>query len=118
MEFASNLVVFVDHVAYTGPLEGEKAILEQEITEIRRKLEVSEQRCADVEAKLVEGALTIDGHAIGILKSYTPGLDIGVMSRSYNCDRDKADELFDESQAALEPFVEMLNLSISDEEVE
>ena len=55
---------------------------------MQRKLEVSEQQCIDVEAKLVEGALTMAGHAVGILKSYTPGLDIGVISCGYNCDRD------------------------------
>jgi hypothetical protein len=78
----------------------------------------SEQRCADVEAKLVEGALTAAGHAVGILKSYTLGLDISVISCGYNCNRDRADELFNESWAALEPFVERLNLSVSDEEEE
>ena len=118
MEFASNHVVFVDHVAYTGRLEGEKVILEQEIAEIWHKLEVSKQRCADVEAKLVEGALTMARHAVGILKSCTLGLDIGMISCGYNYDRDKADELFDKSRAALEPFVEMLNLLVSDKEVE
>jgi hypothetical protein len=29
-----------------------------------------------IEVKLVEGALTTAGHAIGILKSYTPNLDL------------------------------------------
>ena len=110
--------MFVDHVAYTRRLEGEKATLEQDIKELQCKLEVSEQRCIDVEAKLVEGALTVAGHAVGILKSYMPGLDIGMISCGYNYDRDKADELFDESRAALEPFVEMLNLSVSDDDKE
>ena len=90
--------------------------LEQEIEELRRKLEVSEQHCIDVEAKLVEGALTSAGHAIRILKSYLPGLDVGLISQGYNCDGDKTGELFDESRAVLEPFVEKLNLSVSDEE--
>ena len=110
--------MFVDHVTYTRRLEGEKTTLEQEIKELQRKLEVSEQQCIDVEAKLVEGALTMAGHAVGILKSYTPGLDIGMISCGYNCDRDQANELFDESQTTLEQFVERLNLSVSDEEEE
>jgi len=118
MEFVSSLAVLVDHVTYTGRLEGEKTTLEQEVKELRRKLEVSKQRRTDVEAKLVAGALTSARHAVGILKSYLPGLDVGLISQGYNCDGDKTGELFDESQAALEPFVEMLNLSISDEEVE
>jgi hypothetical protein len=54
MEFVSSLAVLVDHVAYTGRLEGRKATLEQEVEELQRKLEVSEQRRTDVEAKLVE----------------------------------------------------------------
>ena len=91
---ALNLAMFVDHVTYTRRLEGEKTTLEQEIKELQRKLEVSEQQCTDVEAKLVEGALTMAGHAVGILKSYTPGLDIGVISCGYNCDRDQANEFF------------------------
>ena len=62
MVFVSNLARFVDHVAYTGCLEGENATLEQEIKELQRKLKVSEQRRIDVEAKLVEGALTSAGH--------------------------------------------------------
>ena len=57
-------------------------------------------------------------HAVGILKSYFPGLDVGLISQGYNCDGDKARELFDESQAALELFLEKLNLSVSDEEEE
>jgi hypothetical protein len=39
-----------------------------------------------------------------------------MISQGYNCDGGKAEELFDESQATLEPFVEKLNPSISDEE--
>jgi hypothetical protein len=81
-----------------------------------RKLEVSEQRCTNIEAKLVEGALTSVGHAIGILRSYMPDLNVSMISQGYNCDGGKAEELFDESQATLEPFVEKLNPSISDEE--
>ena len=57
MEFVSSLSVLVDHVTYTGRLEGEKTTLEQEVKELRRKLEVSKQSRTDVEAKLV-GALT------------------------------------------------------------
>ena len=41
MEFVSSLVMLVDHVAYTERLEGEKATLEQEVKELRCKLEVS-----------------------------------------------------------------------------
>ena len=118
MEFASNLAVFADHVAYTKRLEGEKATLEQGIEELRCKSEVSEQRRAHVEAKLVEGALTSAGHAIGILISYLPNLDMSLISQGYNCDGGKAEECLDESWEALEPFVEKLNLSVSDEEEE
>jgi uncharacterized protein (UPF0335 family) len=116
--FVSNLVAFVDHVTYTGRLEGEKATLEQEIEELRRKLEVSEQRRTDVEAKLVEGDLTSVGHAVRLLKSYLPDLNVSLISQGYNCHGGKAEELFDESRAALEPFVEKPNLSVSDEEEE
>ena len=110
MEFVSSLVVLVDHVVYTRHLEGEKVA--------RRKLEISQQRHTDVEAKLVEGALTLAGHAVDILKSYLPNLDVGLISQGYNCDGGKAEELFDESRAALKPFVEKLNLSVSDEDEE
>ena len=88
------------------------------MAETQCKLEVFEQRCVDVEAKLVEGALTMAEHAVGILKSYLPGLDVGLISQGYNCDGGKARELFDEIWATLEPFVEKLNLSVSDEEEE
>jgi uncharacterized protein (UPF0335 family) len=115
---ASDLAAFVDHVTYTGRLEGEKATLEQEIEELRRKLEVPEQRHTDVEAKLVEGALTSVGDAVGILRSCLPDLNVSLISQGYNCDGGKAEELFDESQAALKLFVEKLNLSVSDEEEE
>ena len=107
MEFVSSLAVLVDHVTYTERLEGEKTTLEQEVEELRR---------TDVEAKLVEGAFTLARHAIGILKSYLPGLDVRLISQCYNCDGDKTGELFDESWVAFEPFVEKLNLSVSDEE--
>jgi hypothetical protein len=71
-----------------------------------------------VEAKLVEGALTAAGHAVGILKSYLPDLDVSRVSLGYKCGQDEADNLFGECQAALEPFVENLQLSVSDEEEE
>ena len=80
MEFASNLAVLVDHVAYIGRLEGEKVTPEQEIKELRHKFEVSKHRHIDVEAKMVEGALALVGHAIGILKSYLPDLNISLIS--------------------------------------
>ena len=118
MEVSLSLAVSVDHVMSTGCLQGDKATLEQENEELRRKLEVSKQSRTDVEAKLVEGALTLAKHVVGILKSYFPGLDVGLISQGYNCDGDKARELFDESQAALELFLEKLNLSVSDEEEE
>jgi hypothetical protein len=85
---------------------------------LRRKLDISEQRRTDVEAKLVEGALISIGHAIGILRSYLRDLNVRLISQGYNCDGGKAEELFDESRAALEPFVEKLNLLVSDEEEE
>ena len=110
--------MLVDHVAYTERLEGEKATLEQEVKELRCKLEVSEQRHTDVEAKLVEGALTLARHAVSIIKSYLPGLDVGLISQGYNCGGCMVRKLFDESQAALEPFVEKMNLSVSDLEGE
>lgn len=90
--------------------------MEQEVDELRCKLDVSEQRLIDVEAKLVEGALTTAGHAIGILKSYLPDLDVSQVSRGYNFGQGEADKLYGECRAALEPFVENLKLSISDEE--
>ena len=58
------------------------------------------------------------GHAIGILKSYLSGLDVGLISQGYNCDGGKAEELFDGSRVALEPFIDKLNLSVSDVEEE
>ena len=70
----------VDHVAYTGHLEGKKATLEQEVEELWHKLEVSEQHRIDVEAKLIEGALTSTGHAIDILRSYLRNLNVGLIS--------------------------------------
>ena len=99
-------------------LGGQEGDSKQEVEELWHKLEVFEQCCIDVEAKLVEGALTSARHAISILKSYLPGLDVGLISQGYNCDGGKAGELFDESQATLESFVEKLNLSVSDEEEE
>jgi len=80
MEFVSSLVLLVDHVAYIWCLKGKKATLEQEIEGLRHKLEVFEQRRTDVEAKLVEGALTLAGHAVGIHRSYLPDLDVGLIS--------------------------------------
>ena len=80
MGIVSNLAMFVDHVTYTGCLKGKKATLEQEIEGLQHKLEVFKQRRTDVEAKLVEGALTLAGHAIGILRSYLPNLDVGLIS--------------------------------------
>lgn len=118
MEVSLSLVVSVGHVTYTRRLEGDKATLEQENEEVRCKLEVFEQHCTDVEAKLVEGALTSAGHAVGILRSYLPDLNMSLILQGYNCDGGKAERLFEESRAALEPFVEKLNMSVSDEEEE
>ena len=118
MEVSLSLAIFTDHVMYTGRLEGEKATLEKEIKELWRKIEASEQRHTNVEAKLVEGALTSAGHVVGILRSYLPDLNVGLILQGYNCDGDKVEKLFEESRAVLEPFVEKLNLSVSDKEEE
>ena len=69
-----------DHVAYTGRLEDEKVTLEPEVEELWHKLEVSEQCRTYVEAELVEGALISAGHTVGILRSYLPDLDVGLIS--------------------------------------
>lgn len=83
MEVPLSLAVFVDHVTYTGRLEDEKTTLKQVIEELRQKLGVSEQHRTDVEAKLVEGALTSVGHAVGILKSYLRDIDVGLISQQW-----------------------------------
>ena len=80
MEFVSSLSVLVDHVTYTGRLEGEKTTLEQEVKELQCKLEVSKQHHTDVETKLVEGTLTSARHAVDIRKSYLLGHDVGLIS--------------------------------------
>jgi hypothetical protein len=54
--------------------------MEQEIDELRCKLDISEQRRTNVER-----TLTAAGHAVGILKSYQPDLDVSRVTRGYKC---------------------------------
>ena len=108
----------MDHAKYTRHLEGEKATLEQEVEELRRRLEDFEQRRVDVEEKLVEGALMDAGHAVSILRSHVPDLDISQISQGYACDRDEARRLFEDSRPTIVPFVEMLDLSIKSDDEE
>jgi len=91
---------------------------EQEVEEIRRKHEESEQYRAHVEEKLVEGALTAASHAVGILKSHVPGLDVSLISQGYACDGEAVRRLFEENRPMIEPFVEKLNLSVGDDNEE
>ena len=52
------------------------------------------------------------GHAVSILRSHVPDLDISQISQGYACDRDEARRLFEDSRPMIEPFVEMLDLSV------
>ena len=69
----------------------------------------------DVEEKLIEGAVMASAHAVGILKSRVPDLDISLILQSYNCNKGEAERMLEEKQPTIEPFVDKLDLSVGDE---
>lgn len=58
------------------------------------------------------------GHAVSILKSHVPNLNISLISQGYICDKDDAGRLFEDSLLMIELFVEKLNLSVGNDDEE
>ena len=80
---------------------------------------VAEQRRADVEGELIEGAITVVGHAVGILKSRIPDLDISLILQGYNCGSEEdAQKLLEEVQPTVKAFVDKLCFSVDDDKDE
>jgi hypothetical protein len=52
---------------------------------LQNKLEATEGRRAAVEEKLIEGAITVVEHVVGVIKSRQPDFDLGLILKGYNC---------------------------------
>ena len=111
--------MFEDQRRYTELLKREKAALERQVVDLQKTLTVVEQRRADVEGELTEGAVIAIGHAIGTLKSRIPNLDVSLILQGYNCgSEDDAKKLLREIQPTVKAFVDQLCFSVDDDEDE
>lgn len=90
--------------------------MKQQVDDLQKKLAVAEQRRADVEGELIEGAVTAVGHAVGTLKSRIPDLDVSLILQGYNCgSEDDAQKLLEEVQPTVKAFVDKLGFSVDDD---
>lgn len=101
----------------------EKAALEQqvaskdEVIENLQKQLVAEDQCqADVEGELTESAIVATTHAVYVLKSHVPNLDVGLLSRGYGCAEGEIEKLMEEHRPGVTAFVAKLAPSVSDDE--
>lgn len=112
----SGLPLLTDQRKYAEILKNEKAALKQQVNDLQKKLAVAEQRRADVEGELTEGAVTAVGHAVGTLKSRIPDLDVSLILQGYNCgSEDDAQKLLEEVQPTVKAFVDKLSFSVDDD---
>lgn len=111
--------LFEDQRRYAELLKKEKAAPKRQVDDLQKKLAVTEQRRADVEGELTEGAVTAVGHAVGTLKSRIPDLDVSLILQGYNCGSEEdAQKLLEEVQPTVKAFVDKLCFSVDDDKDE
>ncbi|CAL4910488.1 unnamed protein product [Urochloa decumbens] len=94
-------------------LEQRLELKDEEIEDLKRKLVDLDEQKSCVEAELPRGAVMAASHALGVLKSHLPDLDIGILSKGYACTPAEAQGLADQTRPIVEAFVERLGLSVS-----
>ncbi|RCV15376.1 hypothetical protein SETIT_3G051600v2 [Setaria italica] len=85
---------------------------DKEIEDLKKKLVDLDEQMSCVEAELPRGAVMAAFHALGVLKSHLPDLDVGILSKGYACTPAEAQALADQVRPIVEPFVQRLGLSI------
>ncbi|CAL4895844.1 unnamed protein product [Urochloa decumbens] len=96
-------------------LEQGLELKDKEIENLKKKLVDLDEQKSCVEAELPRGAVMAASHALGVLKSHLPDLDIGILSKGYACTPSEAQALADQARSIVEPFVERLGLSVVSE---
>lgn len=86
---------------------------DKEIEDLKKKLVDLDEQMSCVEAELPRGAVMAAFHALGVLKSHLPDLDVGILSKGYACTPAEAQALADQVRPIVEPFVQRLGLSVS-----
>ncbi|CAN6340503.1 unnamed protein product [Urochloa humidicola] len=94
-------------------LEQRLDLKDNEIQDLKKKLVDLDEQKSCIEAELPRGAVMAASHALGVLKSHLPGLDIGILSKGYACTPAEAQALADQACPIVESFVERLGLSVS-----
>lgn len=61
-----------------------------------------------MESELTEGAVVAASHAVCILKSHIPDLDVSLLSKGYSCTEESVDNLLEENRPIVEAFVDKL----------
>ncbi|KAF8725775.1 hypothetical protein HU200_020330 [Digitaria exilis] len=84
---------------------------DKEIQALKKQLADLNEQMSCVEAELPRGAVVAASHALGVLKSYLPDLDIRIVSKGYACTPAEAEALADQARPVVEPFVDRLGLS-------
>ncbi|CAN6331310.1 unnamed protein product [Urochloa humidicola] len=93
-------------------LEQGLEVKDKEIEDLKKKLVDLDKQKSCVEAELPRGAVMAASHALGVLKSHLPDLDIGILSKGYACTPAEAQALADQARPIVEPFVKRLGLSV------
>ncbi|CAN6353656.1 unnamed protein product [Urochloa humidicola] len=94
-------------------LEQRLELKDNDIEDLKKKLVDLDEQKSCIEAELPRGAVMAASHALGVLKSHLPDLDIGILSKGYACTPAEAQALADQACPIVESFVERLGLSVS-----
>ncbi|CAL4910489.1 unnamed protein product [Urochloa decumbens] len=94
-------------------LEQRLELKDKEIEDMKKKLVDLDGQKSCIEAELPRGAVMAASHALGVLKSHLPDLDIGILSKGYACTPAEAQALADQARPIVETFTERLGLSVS-----
>ncbi|CAN6326590.1 unnamed protein product [Urochloa humidicola] len=87
-------------------LEQGLELKDREIEDLKKKLVDLDEQKSCVEAELPRAAVVAASHALGVLKSHLPDLDIGILSKGYACTPAEAQALADQARPIVEPFVD------------
>lgn len=115
----SGLSLTAGNSKYIEHLKGEKATFEQQVASkdaIIENLQKDQHHWVVVESGLTEGAIVAASHAVCILKSHIPDLDVSILSKGYGCTEESVRDLLEENRPIVEAFVDKLAPSVSDSE--
>jgi septal ring factor EnvC (AmiA/AmiB activator) len=111
--FAADAQQLQEMMDKQASLQQRLELKDKKIEDLKKKLVDMDEQISRVEAELPRGAVMAASHALGVLKSHLPDLDVEILSKGYACTPAEAQALADQVRSTVEPFVHRLGLSVS-----